>query len=161
MADDSDFDKLLYEYLIKIRECHRNTQICAIVYEQGVLPMEEDTYNGLLSGSVDSYGWLYDKIQSLEITPGQLGLEPGSGGLVVTDQNTGDVLACVSYPGYDNNRLANTMDSSYYNQLNSGTSRPFYNRRRRRKLHRDLLSRWFPLRSSGGRHRQYGYYFLL
>ena len=46
----------------------------------------------------------------------------------MTDPNTGDTLACVSYPGYDNNRLANTMDSSYYNQLNSGTSRPLYNR---------------------------------
>ena len=127
LTDDSDFDKLLYEYLIKSGSV-TGTQICAIVYEQGVLPMEEDTYNGLLSGSVDSYSWLYDKIKTLKITPGQLGLEPGSGGLVVTDPNTGDVLACVSYPGYDNNRLANTMDSSYYNQLNSGTSRPFYNR---------------------------------
>ena len=46
----------------------------------------------------------------------------------MTDPNTGDVLACVSYPGYDNNRLANTMDSAYYNQLNTGTARTFYNR---------------------------------
>ena len=127
LANDSDFDKLLYEYLIKSGSV-TGTQICAIVYEQGVLPMDENSYNGLLSGSVNSYQWLYDKIEALEITPGQLGLEPGSGGLVVTDPNTGDVLACVSYPGYDNNRLANTMDSAYYNQLNSGTSRPFYNR---------------------------------
>ena len=145
LADDSDFDKLLYEYLIKSGSV-TGTQICAIVYEQGVLPMEEDTYNGLLSGSVDSYSWLYDKIKTLKITPGQLGLEPGSGGLVVTDPNTGDVLACVSYPGYDNNRLANTMDSSYYNQLNSGTSRPFYNRATQERLRRDLHSRWSPLR---------------
>lgn len=127
LSDDSNFDKLLYKYLIKSGSV-TGTQICAIVYEQGVLPMEEDVYNGLLSGSVSSYNWLYDKIKALEITPGQLGLEPGSGGIVVTDPNTGDVLACVSYPGYDNNRLSNTMDSSYYNQLNSGTSRPFYNR---------------------------------
>ena len=127
LANDSDFDKLLYEYLIKSGSV-TGTQICAIVYEQGVLPMDKDSYNGLLSGSASAYQWLYDKIEALEITPGQLGLEPGSGGLVVTDPNTGDVLACVSYPGYDNNRLANTMDSAYYNQLNSGTSRPFYNR---------------------------------
>ena len=127
LGNDSDFDKLLYEYLIKSGSI-TGTQICAIVYEQGILPMDEDTYNGLLAGSVDSYQWLREKIRTLEITPGQLGLEPGSGGIVVTDPNTGDALACVSYPGYDNNRLANTMDSSYYNQLNSGTSRPFYNR---------------------------------
>ena len=127
LNSDSDFDKLLYEYLIKSGSI-TGRQICAIVYEQGVLPMEEDKYNGLLDGSVDPFGWLYNKIETLQITPGQLALEPCSGGLVVTDPNTGNVLACVSYPGYDNNRLANTMDSAYYNQLATGTARAFYNR---------------------------------
>ena len=127
LSDDSDFDKLLYEYLIKSGGV-TGAQICAITYEQGVLPMDENMYNGLLSGTVDAFGWLYNKIETLEITPGQLALEPCSGGIVVTDPNSGDVLACVSYPGYDNNRLANTMDSAYYNKLNTGLARIFYNR---------------------------------
>ena len=127
LSTDSDFDKLLYEYLIKSGGI-TGRQICAIVYEQGVLPMEEDKYNGLMDGSVSSFEWLYNKIESLQITPGELGMEPCSGGLVVTDPDTGDVLACVSYPGYDNNRLSNTMDSAYYNQLVTGTARTFYNR---------------------------------
>ena len=127
LSEDSEFDKLLYEYLIKSGSIS-GAQICAILYEQGVLPMDEASYNGLLSGSVDAYSWLYGKIASLEITPGQLALEPCSAGAVVSDPNTGKVLACVSYPGYDNNRLANTMDSSYYRQLNTGLARTFYNR---------------------------------
>ena len=127
LENDSNFDKLLYEYLIKSGSI-TGRQICAIVYEQGVLPMEESSYNGLLDGSVDPFGWLYNKIRTLQITPGQLALEPCSGGLVVTDPDSGDVLACVSYPGYDNNRLANTMDSAYYNQLVTGTAQTFYNR---------------------------------
>ena len=127
LSTDSDFDKLLYEYLIKSGGI-TGRQVCAIVYEQGVLPMEKDKYNGLLDGSVNSFGWLYNKIDTLQITPGDLGMEPCSGGLVVTDPNTGDVLACVSYPGYDNNRLSNTMDSAYYNKLVTGTARTFYNR---------------------------------
>ena len=127
LSTDSDFDKLLYKYLIKSGSI-TGRQMCAIIYEQGVLPMEEDQYNGLLNGTVNPFEWLYNKIESLQITPGQLGMEPCSGGLVVTDPNTGDVLACVSYPGYDNNRLANTMDSAYYNQLATGTARTFYNR---------------------------------
>ena len=45
----------------------------------------------------------------------------------MTDTSSGQVLACVSYPGYDNNRLANNMDSTYYNQLVTASSRPFYN----------------------------------
>ncbi len=126
LNSDSDFDKLLYENLIKSGSI-TGGQICAIVYEQVCL-MEEDKYNGLLDGSEDAFGWLYNKIDTLQITPGQLALEPCSGGIVVTDPNTGDVLACVSYPGYDNNRLANTMDSAYYNQLATGTARAFYNR---------------------------------
>lgn len=127
LKEDSEFDKLLYEYLIKSGGI-TGAQICAITYEQGVLPMDEDAYYGLLNGTVDAYGWLYNKIETLEITPGQLALEPCSGGIVVTDPNSGDVLACVSYPGYDNNRLANTMDSAYYNKLNTGLARIFYNR---------------------------------
>ena len=127
LNNDSDFDKLLYEYLIK-SEGVSGAQICATAYEQGVLPMDEDDYNGLRDGSVSAYSWIREKIENLEITPGQLALEPCSGGAVVSDPQTGEVLACVSYPGYDNNRLANTMDSSYYQQLNTGLSRPFYNK---------------------------------
>ncbi|HAX51909.1 penicillin-binding transpeptidase domain-containing protein [Muricomes intestini] len=126
LGSDINFDKLLYKYLIKSGGISGG-QICAMVYEQGVLPMDEAAYNGLVSGAVDSYTWLYQKIQSLEITPGQLALEPCTGSAVVSDPNTGAVLACVSYPGYDNNRLSNTMDSKYYNQLVTGLSRPFYN----------------------------------
>lgn len=126
LNSDVNFDKLLYKYLIKSGSISGG-QICAMVYEQGVLPMDEETYNGLVSGGLDSYTWLYQKIQNLEITPGQLALEPCTGSAVVSDPDTGAVLACVSYPGYDNNRLANTMDSQYYNQLVTGLSRPFYN----------------------------------
>lgn len=126
LDSDVNFDKLLYKYLIKSGSISGG-EICAMVYEQGVLPMDEAAYNGLASGSVDSFGWLYQKIESLQITPGQLALEPCTGSAVVSDPNTGEVLACVSYPGYDNNRLANTMDSKYYNQLVTGLSRPFYN----------------------------------
>lgn len=126
LNSDVNFDKLLYKYLIKSGSISGG-QICAIVYEQDVLPMDEETYKGLISGGIDSYTWLYQKIQSLEITPGQLALEPCTGSAVVSDPNTGEVLACVSYPGYDNNRLANTMDSKYYNQLVTGLIPPFYN----------------------------------
>ena len=81
LSTDSDFDKLLYKYLIKSGSI-TGRQMCAIIYEQGVLPMEEDQYNGLLNGTVKPFEWLYNKIESLQITPGQLGMEPCSGGLV-------------------------------------------------------------------------------
>ena len=98
-----------------------------ILYEQNILNYDESQYNALASGATTAYDFMRGKIQTLEITPGQLGLEPCTGSFVMTDTSTGQVLACVSYPGYDNNRLANNMDSTYYNQLVTASSRPFYN----------------------------------
>lgn len=126
LPSDSIFEKLVYRYMIKANEL-KGKDICRILYEQNVIAFDEGQYQGLESGQIDPYSFLVGKISSLEITPAQLALEPCSGSAVVTDVNTGEVLACVSYPGYDNNRLANTMDSAYYNKLANDLSSPFYN----------------------------------
>lgn len=120
------FDKLVYRYMIRNGEI-TGRQICMMLYEQEVLKYSKKQYNRLKSGELGPYEFIRNKIDNLEITPGQLGLEPCTGSMVMTDTNTGEVLACVSYPGYDNNRLANTMDSKYYNKLVTDSSRPFYN----------------------------------
>ena len=127
ISGSSGFDKLVYKNLIRSGAV-TGAQICAIAYEQGVLEMDEDLYNGLRSGTVSAYSWLCDRIRDLDITPGQLALEPCSAGAVVTDPDTGEVLACVSYPGYDSSRLADEMDTEYYNQLVNGMNNIFYNR---------------------------------
>lgn len=126
ISDDTEFDKMIYQYMIKAGSV-TGRQLCMILYEQGVLTFDEAQYNALNSGSTAAYDFVRSKIQSLEITPGELGLEPCTGSLVMTDPKTGEVLACVSYPGYDNNRLANTMDSDYYNKLNNDNASPMYN----------------------------------
>ncbi len=123
---DDNFDKLIYKYMFKTGEV-TGRQICMILYEQGILAQDDATYNKLNSGDLAAYDFITSKITSLEITPGQLGLEPCTGSFVMTDPTSGEVLACVSYPGYDNNRLANNMDSDYYNLLVTDSSRPFYN----------------------------------
>lgn len=120
------FDKLIYRYMIKSGEV-TGRQICMMLYEQGVLAFDEAQYNGLNSGGIGAYDFIRGKIETLELTPGQLALEPCTGSFVMTDTGTGEVLACVSYPGYDNNRLANAMDSNYYNKLVTDQARPFYN----------------------------------
>ena len=98
-----------------------------LLYDQGILSTENDEeYAKLVSGSMSAFDFFVTKIKKLEITPGMLALEPCSGGMVVTDPNTGNVLACVSYPGFDNNRLTNTMDSDYYSKLLNDNARPMY-----------------------------------
>jgi len=122
----TSFDKLVYRYMIRSGEV-TGRQICLMLYEQNILKQSKSTYNRLSSGELGPYEFIRNKIKNLEITPGQLGLEPCTGSLVMTYTDTGEVLACVSYPGYDNNRLANTMDSEYYNKLVTDSARPFYN----------------------------------
>lgn len=143
-ANTSELYKNLYEYLLKEIETNRDfqkivykyavlddrisgNQICALLYDQKVLQPDDATRNGLISGKVSAYNFMVQKITSLEITPGQLGLTPCSASCVITNAKTGELLACVSYPGYDNNKLANSVDSKYYSYLNANQSSPLYN----------------------------------
>lgn len=127
LSDSTAFSKLLYKYLIKTDRIS-GTQICHVLYDQGVLSKDDDDYSAFSSGIMSSYDLILEKIKGLEITPAQLALQPCSGSAVVTDPNSGDVLACVTYPGYDNNRLANDMDVTYYYQIYNDLSRPLYNK---------------------------------
>ncbi len=126
LQTDSYFEKLVYRYMIKDGTIS-GTQICLLLYDQNILKEDDSTYNSLVSG-YSPYQFIKNKIKNLEITPGQLGVEPSTGSFVMTDTSNGNTLACVSYPGYDNNRLANTMDVDYYNQLQVDLSSPFYNK---------------------------------
>ncbi len=126
LPNHSDFVKFVYKYAI-FDDQITGTQLCLILYDQGVLDADETTYQALSSGKKSAYEFLKEKINSIEITPAQLALDPCSGSSVVIDTNTGAVLACVSYPGYDNNELANPEDSSYYTYLNENSSNPLYN----------------------------------
>ena len=126
LKNDSQFDKLLYRYMIKDGTLSGNT-IGILLYDQGVLEYDKAEYNKLVSG-YSAYQFMRRKIESLEIKPGQLGVEPSTGSVVITEPTSGKTLVCVSYPGYDNNKLANTMDVNYYNQIYANSSSPFYNK---------------------------------
>lgn len=123
---EREFLKIVYEYLIRSGAII-GKQLSLILYAQNVLPYDAEEIAALESGSVSPVAFLKDKIKNLDITPAQLALDPCSGSSVVTDTNTGEVLALVSYPGYDSNRLANTVDAAYFNQLQTDKSLPQYN----------------------------------
>lgn len=127
LKTDTDFSKMLYKYMLLDDEISP-TDICNILYDQGVLPKDDGVYESFLSGSVSPLDLVIQKISNLEITPAQLALDPCSGSIVIVNPGTGETLACVSYPGYDNNRLANNMDTTYYRQLNKDLSNPFFNK---------------------------------
>ena len=123
---DSNFKKLVYRNMIQEQKIS-GSQICLLLYEQGILEYDEYQVGALASGAIAPYDFIRSKVETLEITPGQIALEPATGSFVMTNA-TGELLACVSYPGYDNNRLANTVDSTYFSQLFSNNASPLYNK---------------------------------
>ena len=127
LYDDTEFCKKVFRYML-IEGSLTGTEVCLLLYDQGILTMNTDDYNSLSSGATGAYDFIRDKIYNLEITPGQLALTPCSGSIVITDPSNGNVKVCVSYPGYDNNRLVNEMDTAYYNKLVTDLSSPFYSR---------------------------------
>ena len=127
LSTDTGFSKLLYKYMLQ-EDTISGQEICLVLYEQGVLDKNDDDYENLASGAVGAYDFMINKIYTLEIEPAQLALMPCSASAVVVDVKTGDVVALVSYPGYDNNRLTNDMDTDYYAKLALDQSSPFFNK---------------------------------
>ena len=127
LKTDLGFSKLLYKYMLQ-EDSISGQELCLVLYEQGVLSKDDGVYESLASGTVGAYDFMINKIANLEIEPAQLALMPCSASAVVTDVHTGEVLACVSYPGYDNNRLTNNMDTAYYSKLATDLSSPFFNK---------------------------------
>ena len=126
LSNDTNFQKLIYKYLL-LDDGISGTQLCLILYDQGVLSMDDEDYPRLSSGQMTAYEFMRAKIKSLDITPGQLALDPCSGSTVLLNPKTGEVLAMVTYPGYDNNKLANSVDSDYYSYLTNSAANPLYN----------------------------------
>lgn len=132
LAYNEGFDQKIYKYLIK-NDKITGSLICRALLEQGVVDVPEEEKNGVFNGSITPYHFLMSRIKNLDITPAQLALDPCSASCVITDVNTGDVLALVSYPGFNNNKLANGVDADYYARLQADLSTPMINYATRHK----------------------------
>ncbi len=124
--ENTDFQKRIYKYML-LSDVITGRQVCQILCEQKLvdIPMEEE--DALFAGKLTAFQFMMNRIQSLDITPAQLALDPCNASVVITDVNTGDVLALVSYPGYDNNMMANSINAEYYAKLNADKSNPQFN----------------------------------
>ncbi|MCI8464592.1 MAG: penicillin-binding protein [Lachnospiraceae bacterium] len=128
MDADTGFQKLIYKYLI-YDNVVTGRELCLCLFEQGVLVRDETSIASLTSGNEETaYNFLKEKISNMELTPAQLALDPCSASCVLTDPNTGEVLALVTYPGYDINRFSGSIDADYYWSLYNDLSQPFLNR---------------------------------
>lgn len=125
--NDKKFTKLIYKYLINTGKI-TGRQICMLLYDQGVLEFDANIYNRLSGGSYSAYDFMINQIKALKITPAQIALTPCSASVTLVDVDTGNVLAMVSYPSYDNNVFSGSIDYNYWIQLSEDLSSPLYSR---------------------------------
>lgn len=125
LENNTTFAKKMYKYMIKYNDISAK-QVCSVLIEQEVVNITEEEKEKFLSGQISAYNFMIFLIENLYITPAQLALDPCSASVVITNTQ-GEVIALVSYPSYDNNRLANSIDNNYYAWLQTDLTRPMWN----------------------------------
>lgn len=132
IVNEDSFDKKIYHVMVENGSIS-GREICLLLYDQKVLKMNNATYAKLRTGMISPYNFLKSKIKSLAISPGDLGLTPCACSVVITSVKTGKVLSMVSYPSYDNNKLANKVDSDYYSKISTSSASALLNRATQQK----------------------------
>lgn len=127
LEEDTGFADFIYKILIQSDKL-KGSEVCRLLYIQNVIQKDPASLKGLEEGSLSAYSFVMSKIKTLEITPAMLGLDPCSGSVIVTDAETGKIRAMVTYPSYDNNKLGNKIDSTYYTYLLKNSSDILVNR---------------------------------
>ena len=104
------------------------TTLIYVMIEQGVITADDNYKARIASGELTPFNVIIEKLQSGDLEPAETGLEPCTGSVVVSDVNSGEVLALVTYSSYDNNELVNTFNNEYYNKLLEDPATPLVNR---------------------------------
>lgn len=123
---NTEFQKRFYKYML-LSDVISGKQVCMILCEQRQIEIPPEDENALYGNRLSPYQFMKNRIDNIDITPAQLALDPCNASCVVCDVNTGDVLAMVSYPGYDNNLMANSVDAEYFARLNADKANPQWN----------------------------------
>lgn len=123
---NTEFQKRFYKYML-LSDVITGKQVCMVLCEQKLVEIPAEDETALYSGKLSAYDFMMNRIVNIDITPAQLALDPCNASCVVVNVNTGEVLAMVSYPGYDNNKMANSIDAEYYARLTTDKSQPQYN----------------------------------
>lgn len=125
LSKSTAFSKRLYKYMI-LSDSIKPSQIMHVLLEQDAVSITDREEQMFLSGKLSSYNFMLYLIENLYIKPGDLALDPYSASCVITNMQ-GEVLALVSYPSYDNNKLTNSINSEYYAKLQNDLSKPLWN----------------------------------
>ena len=124
--DSQSMTKQVYRYMC-VNEAADPRLVCQTLIDQGLVELSEDELNRWNNGWESAYDFMIHRIRNLDLTPSDLHLYPYCGSMVVTDVNDGSVLAMVSYPGYDSNKITDGADADYLASLSANASKPMLN----------------------------------
>lgn len=124
-SENFTFDKKLFLEMLD-KELLPYRELSLLLIEQGAVAVDEATYQAVRAGRLGALDFMKKMIGELKLMPAQVALDPCTGAAVVTDVNTGEVLALAMYPSYDNNRLVNQFDNEYYQRLLADKANPLY-----------------------------------
>lgn len=103
-------------------------ELLLVMIEQGNMQATEEEIQALQNSTISPLSLILKKLNNGEFSPADTGLDPCTGSVFVTQVGTGEVLASVTYPSYDNNELVNTFNNAYYNDLLQDGNTPLVNR---------------------------------
>lgn len=129
-GEEEDAIYILQTYLIDALAVGRLTvKQCALlaIEHDTIIATDEEIWK-VEQGAISVLTFILNKLNSGELTPSDTGLDPSTGSVFVTRVDSGEVLASVSYPSYDNNELVNVFNNAYYNDLLEDTNTPLVNR---------------------------------
>ncbi len=116
-----DYEQLVYTNVLK-KDLFDIEDFIELCYDLRFFNDEDGYLEDYKDGDMTLLTLLRSKIWSDEITPSDLNLDPCSGSMVVSDVNSGEIRAIVSYPSYDTNRFLNSQ--KYYRRTVRNQSSP-------------------------------------
>lgn len=124
-AQNVTFDKKIFIEMLE-KELLSYRDLSMLLIEQGVVEVDEKMEQTVKNGRISGIEFMKYLLRELKLKPAQVALDPSTAAAVVTDVHTGEVLAMVSYPSYDNNRLVNQFDNDYYRKMLADKANPLY-----------------------------------
>ncbi len=103
-------------------------ELLIAMIEQERISATPEELEAIQSGAIAPSTCIIRKLENGEMSPSDTGLDPSTGSVVVSEVDSGKVLALVTYPSFDNNQLVNTFNNSYYNSLLEDMNTPLVNR---------------------------------
>ncbi|MBQ9028996.1 MAG: penicillin-binding protein [Lachnospiraceae bacterium] len=123
-CEDYSFGNIMCKYVCESGAASGEL-VCRILFDQKIFDPADSERDGIESGRKGAaFDYIKRLIENDDLTPGDLHLYPFCGSVVVTDPRDGTVLALVSYPGYDCNRI---QESGYIDRISANPSRPLLN----------------------------------